>query len=950
MKLHKLLYIAAWFLISFMLVQCDQDEDKVTGPNTIEQVNMDTEDPVLIADGVSNVTLVAIVNDTSGYSASGVRVNFRTTHGTITRSAVTNYYGEAYAVLTSVASEQDIAVTVTTSLLDSTELSKKVVKPYTVSLTVKNAEGKSLKKTTADGEVTVTSKINFQFIGVQFNATLSHTEVPADGINSSELRVVVKETTSKKAVSSSYIYLRALENTVPQYVLTDNEGVATVNVLSMTKEMVDTLFVEYGAFESIALPISYILPSLELLPKEAQISAGGRSSLYMTARLLTHKNNPIIGAEVEFTTTDGSITAKAYTNNKGDAIAELVSGSEINENVQVIATFNGLIDTAQVSFIESAGESLFDLKAENQSVIRNGLDKVGITAKILDNQQNPITNTKIRFYSNYGYVDSVAVTDEYGIANVTYEADADTVDASDIITATFGSVTNQLPMELKGVSMQVSASADSIQADGNSKTVITVQLKQTTSKEVISNATINFNSSLGSIPNIATTNSLGAASVELVSETQSGIAEVNVVYGGLVKSIPIIFAPEKATSFLLDAEPSFIWVKETGNLEQTTLTATLLSQTGTPLSSDVMVQFRILSGPGGGEQILPSNDPSGFVSSPIKTINGEATVTLRSGTHSGTVRVEAEVLDDDYNISARTTNVVIRSGPPYMWVDPADKNHVEPHMTLAFDYINQDGWNNVRDYNVTVYVGDRYNNPVEEGTTVYLTSTAGIITTDVMTDAYGIGSATLISANPRPVLNPSDPYVLAPHRIPNPNDRNIMLPITVPDFEFSEVLNTMNTYDENDGVAYVLATTRGCDQYYHETGASDSSITVFTTGAVIFSGPLLKFEVVSDTDELNWGQVATIDIKVYDINGNPVARGSKLNASTSKGKLNATSLMAEAEKYGSGSTYFQINLLNNMDPVIDDPGLAEVTVALDSPNGTTSTTVYINMTFDGYGE
>ena len=935
-----------WTMIGFSLVQCGKDEDKVTGPNTLEDVIIENDDPVLLADGVSTANLIAVVNDTSGYPVSGIRVYFSTTHGSITASAVTNVWGEAYGVLTSAASTVDMDVTVTTTLLDSASLNKKSSLPYKVAL--KTSDSKKLSKTSTD-DSGVTTVLNFQFVGIQFSAVLDASEISADGINSSELKIVVKQTTTKKAVPGAYVYLNALYNSVPQFLITGQDGVSITDIVSMPEAVSDTIFVNYGGFESVTLPLTYILPTLELMPKEAQISAGGHSELIMTARLLSHQNNPIIGAEVIFTTTDGSITAKAYTSTRGDAQATLVSGSDENDNVKVIATFNTLKDSAQVSFIETTGQSLFKLTGE-QSIIRNGLETTQIQAQILDDQQNPVTNTQIKFHTIYGDIDTVAVTNELGIAKVTYKTDADSIDANEIVTATFGNKTAQLPIELLGVLMQVSANPDSIQADGISSTQVSVQLKLSTSRQVLSGQTINFNSTLGSIQSSVETNAVGAASVKLTSETQSGIAQVSVIYGGMVRTIPIIFASEKPTTILLTADPNFIWVKETGNLEQTTLIAQVLSQTGSPVSSDISVRFRVLGGPGGGEEIFPAEFGSSTVSVPIKTVNGEARATLKAGTRSGTVLVQAEVISDEYDIQARTTNIVIRSGPPYMWIDPNDPNHTESHMSLAFDYLNLDGWNSVREFQVTVYVGDRYNNPVEEGTTVYLTTTAGIISTDIQTDNMGIGVARLITANPKPVLNPSDPYVLAPHRIPNPNEKSQMLPITVPDFENSQVMNTMGNLGENDGIAYVLATTRGCDQFYHETDDSDSSVTVFSYGSVIFSGPLLVFDVTTDSNELGWGQVATLDIQVYDINGNPVAMGSKLTASTSKGKLSATKLMADADRYGTGTTQFRTYLLNNLDPVEDEAGTAEVTFTLDSPNGTASATLFINLTFAGYGE
>jgi len=954
MKINcKLISSVILVLVFFFIVQCGKDEDKVMGPNRIEKIEIEDQEPILIADGVSTASIIAVIYDTSGYEAKGVRVNFVTTHGSITNYSITNDWGEANAILTSEASEEDLDVTVTATIHDSSSLNKKIPDNHKIVLKVKNfTQTNKLKKVT--GNSTDTGSIQIKFIGVSLTATIDQNDIPADGINTAKLEIVIKETTSKKSVPDANIFLRAIHNTIPGKIVTNDRGVAAVDVVSLTKAVDDTIFIDYGTFKSTYILLNYITPKLNLFPDIAQLSADGKSKLFLTARLITHKNNPVVGAKVNFTTTDGSITASAVTNDKGDALAELVSASSVNHNVKVIASFYDVADTSQISFVESAGQTLFSLTG-NQVVIRNGITSIKLTATLLDDQQNPVKDTKLRFKANYGKVDSVAITDEDGQAEVIYISDADSVDARDVVTATFGALTTTLPIDLLGVTMQVAANPDSIQADGISTSEITVQLKLTTTKDVIPNATINFNSNLGSIPNEAITDLLGIAQTELISETQAGIAEVNVFFGGIVKTIPIIFASEKPTTILLIAEPSFIWVKETGNLEQTTLTARVLSQTGTPVSNDISVKFTILNGPGGGESIFPAKSGSTTESVPIRTVNGEAKVTLKSGTRSGTVRIMAEVVGD-YDIIARTTNVVIRSGPPYIWIDPNDKNHVESHMTIAFDYANQVGWNNVRNYEVTVYVGDRYNNPVEEGTTVYLTSTAGIITTDVKTDANGVGKALLMSANPKPLLNPADPFVLAPHRIPNPNDPNLMLDIHVPDFEGSEVLNSLGNYGENDGMAFVLAKTQGCDQFLHQTDQSDSTVMVYTYGGVIFSGPLntkimpdgqlYGFRVNADKDSLKRGEAAMITIRVYDINGNPVSQGSTLTASSSKGRLAQTNFMPSPEKYGLGSTYYSTYLVNNLDPIDDKAGTAVITFYLESPNGSAKTTIFIHLSLD----
>ncbi|NOY58256.1 MAG: hypothetical protein GXO75_04880, partial [Calditrichaeota bacterium] len=568
-------------------------------------------------------------------------------------------------------------------------------------------------------------------------------------------------------------------------------------------------------------------------------------------------------------------------------------------------------------------------------VYRNGSSAIQVTATVLNKSNEPVANTTVNFTSSHGSITPTATTDASGKAVVSFTGDAGDVDVVAKITATTGSISSTHEVKLLGIWMEVTSTPDSILADGQSTAKITIHIKLASANVAVTDALVSLSTDLGSIPNSTVTNEEGLALTTLSSTTQAGIAHVTATFGAVSKNLDVYFFDNMPTSINLSAEPNFIWVKETGNIEQTILTATILGVTGQPVSQDVKVRFYLQNSPGGGEFIDPSVAGSTTESQVIRTFEGKASVKLRAGTKSGTVEMKAELVDYP-QIQARTTNVVIRSGPPYIWIDPNDKNNVETHMTLSFDYKNLAGWNYVTKFNLGVFVGDKYNNPVEQGTAVYLTSTAGIVTTDVRTDETGEGAAVLTTANPRPYLVPKDGTALSPHTIPNPNDASLMLPIIVPDFEGGEVLNSADDYGENDGVAYVLATTHGRDQFGNDA-------TVYTTGAAVFSGPILLFTVTANKTSLAIGESAAIQIRVYDINGNPPAAGSSLAASSSAGKLAATNLMADASMYGYGSTSYVTYLLNDLNPVNGEPTTAQVTVDLNSPNGRASGTVFIHL-------
>jgi len=126
--------------------------------------------------------------------------------------------------------------------------------------------------------------------------------------------------------------------------------------------------------------------------------------------------------------------------------------------------------------------------------------------------------------------------------------------------------------------------------------------------------------------------------------------------------------------------------------------------------------------------------------------DGEVVVILNAGNASGTIRVKAgvEIKDDDGNV---IQTIVTQSIPLTMATSLAD----EDSSSIAMDLFNPSAWSrNGEEANITVHLGDHYQNPVIDGTTVYFRATGGIIEPQCETSG-GACSVKWTSANPRPV-------------------------------------------------------------------------------------------------------------------------------------------------------------------------------------------------------
>ncbi|CUS76335.1 hypothetical protein JGI7_00004 [Candidatus Kryptonium thompsonii] len=192
---------------------------------------------------------------------------------------------------------------------------------------------------------------------------------------------------------------------------------------------------------------------------------------------------------------------------------------------------------------------------------------------------------------------------------------------------------------------------------------------------------------------------------------------------------------EPASIVLVSQSSKNIGVKGSGSVETAQMVFEVQDSSGKPvdLAHSVEVNFKIGSGPGGGEFVYP---PKARTDS-----KGRVTVNIVSGTKAGVVQIVAESFIGTKVIRSLPVVIVIHGGLP----DSA-------HFSIAPEKLNFPGYNIFGLTNkITAYVGDKYGNPVKPGTAVYFTTTGGIIEGSVLTDDRGQGSVNLISAEPRPV-------------------------------------------------------------------------------------------------------------------------------------------------------------------------------------------------------
>jgi len=428
---------------------------------------------------------------------------------------------------------------------------------------------------------------------------------------------------------------------------------------------------------------------------------------------------------------------------------------------------------------------------------------------------------------------------------------------------------------------------------------------QTAKNSIISGQVINSNTGIPvdsafvqiigtSIYQTAYTNSQGkySAIVSLTSNTnliiyvsKTGFIQdttaINVTYGVDYSASLISISSSTGTQkpsgnpvsiYLSSQSTTNIGVQSSGSVETATLTFVAVDSSGTPidLNHSVSVAFSFGQHPGGGEQFSPA----------VVTTNdqGEASVNITSGTKAGTVQIYAEIDIGTKKIYSMPVAITIFGGLPdqaHFSIAPANVNFPGYDIYGLTDVIN-------------AYVGDKYGNPVRVGTSIYFTSTGGIIGGSAETNDQGIGTINLLSAAPQPT-------------------------------------------DATKGPGFALITASTADA---------NKNTIQSSVYVLFSGSTQITNINPKSFSIPNGGSQTFSYSVSDENGNPLASGTNITVNAAgtnvaaQGDISVTLPDTQSKTW----TNFAFLVFDTNDTVnVANP--CTITIQVSSPNGNEQTTI-----------
>ncbi len=375
-----------------------------------------------------------------------------------------------------------------------------------------------------------------------------------------------------------------------------------------------------------------------------------------------------------------------------------------------------------------------NLTAEDASILADGLTTTEVTAVLTDVDGTPIRGRGVDFVTSAGLVESSDVTNAAGQARVSLTSAASTSDLQALVQAFFAdTLRDSVSVDMVGLTLSLTATPDTIAADGNAQSRIIATLEETVLGASVPFAPVSFETTVGTLSaSSALTETDGRATVILTSQPQSGRATVTASYGpGLTDRRQVAFVKGPPASIVLvSVDPPAIGVKGAGSNATAFITFEVRDAQGTPVSDGEQIAFT-LDPAAGGESVDPDSSA---------TVDGRVRIAFNSGTIARTVRVIATWTGGA--ISSTPVPVAIHGGLPS-----------QVNFSVAPEPVNLAGRVLLGlESTITAFVFDRFSNPVPEGTSVRFGTVGGGIEGAAETDSVGQASVLLFTAAPIPTL------------------------------------------------------------------------------------------------------------------------------------------------------------------------------------------------------
>lgn len=218
---------------------------------------------------------------------------------------------------------------------------------------------------------------------------------------------------------------------------------------------------------------------------------------------------------------------------------------------------------------------------------------------------------------------------------------------------------------------------------------------------------------MGTITSPVTTDAQGIATATFTAGTEPYDVYIQAVVNDAAltgsREMMLFMSPLVVlNTIFLYSDSMHLSVISTGGIQTAMLHAIGFDVDGNPVPSGYLITFTIVNSPGGGEHLY-DNANTADPYTVVTDETGTASVSITSGTISGTIRIRATY----QTVLSEATQILVSAGPP-------------KYITVAADSCNVPFWNVIdAEQGVVAIVSDIYNNPVNDSIMVYFWTEEG---------------------------------------------------------------------------------------------------------------------------------------------------------------------------------------------------------------------------------
>ena len=630
------------------------DITETEGPPS--RVDVKATPPSIYANGENEIIIEADVWDENGDPApNGAVVSFSATTGTLKETSVTTVSGKASTTLIAVAGAANVESTVTA---------------------------------TSGGYADATV---VTFMGVSLSdMQATPVAIFANGTDTSEITVRLKDQSGAAVVGETIVFNADKGTLGLLSTVTDADGLAKTTLMAPTVTGKATIKAVYGtlttntnvSFEAVGAG------SITLAANPITIPADGTSSATITATV-TYSSGAAVpkGTSVTFATNLGKFSngAQTYTiitpDDTGSVSVSLISATTPG-SAKVTAS---AINTSQTVYVGMGGAPIsITLEAVPTSIPADGASSSTITATLIDGAGKPVTpgtsvvfTTTLGTFSNKTNTITATTLDDKGTVSVALIAGKTPGAAT--VTATSSGVSHVVEVVFSGApevgSIVVSANPTSIPADGKSTSAITALVK-TADNQVVEGASVSFITARGAITSPHITDANGQATATLTSERYVDTSvQITATCQGKEAYTFVAFT---GVTLTLTAVPESLLV---GDKDGSAITAKLTDAAGNPISNTA-VTFTTDK----GALTPPSPQITNSAGQAFVTLNSDesGTATVKGSALGAEGKVEVNFTRYAFNLSAIPTTIRVGGETSQITAELLDEGVPKSGQTVYF--------------------------------------------------------------------------------------------------------------------------------------------------------------------------------------------------------------------------------------------------------------------------